>query len=545
MIIKKKNFSIFVFIIIILFAFRFLFLETIIKSSLEKMFSTLPKTEVIISSLNLSILEAKIEINDMVFLYEDIADATMIGNIVGEIDVPQLLFGNLVVNKLYLLDIEVLPKEKFSFVKKEPKKLKENKDGILSKYTSRIISYFSVEGISERLEVDSLLDTSKNTFSSVLDKELKDLNDTYNEMQKTLASGDLDKSLKELEDRIKFLERNRPTDITKLPQYLKDIADLKTQYDKVQKSYNEKERAIRNFQNQINQSVKEIDNSAKMDMNVINSKINQAEVKKNNIVEHILGTEINNQVNNLTKIIEGVNKYRKSNKKSKKEKFQGKDIIFPQKDTYPVFYIKEVIIEGKDKQDFLFKGKATDVTHLQNVRNIPSKISLSQNMGSAISYIGITVDMRQELEISLENFMHNHVLKKSYWDNNSFPVEIIKGNYYLDITISYLNNKLAGNLNLYTSNLEMKLAPEINSKSLIERYFIESITRMPIFSLKIKVDGDLFQLNSNIDHVLQLATQGLIDREVEKVKEEFIQEWNNFTKEQEKYFKEEIEKFVF
>ena len=540
--IRKKYFIPFVIILSALTIFRFFFLDNLIKYSIEKSFSAIPKLIVQIDSLKLEILKGDMTINGMAFIWENSEKASYVDKIIIDINTPQLLRAKFVINDMEMIGIRIVAKDQLVWSPKIKKESQAKK--VALRLAGSVLSYYSAEKISERLEVNKLLDISQAKFTETLNKELSEVRTSYDELQKILGSADLDKSLKELESAIKVLEKNKPTDFMKIPQYIQQISSLKNQYDQVKKAYEVKQSAITKFQNRISLSGKKIEEAGMLDMELLNSKIQFADQKKQSIVTDIIGVEVNKYVEIANKGIAVMKVLRGEKPKQKKNQFKGVDIAFPIKDTYPVFYIKRLKLEGVDKQGNIFKGRGNDLTNKQTIRNLPSRLELYQDYGSSASFIGITLDLREDLKLLVNGYISNHELKDRYWDTVQFPLLISDGKYDINMNFGYVKNTISSLVKLKTTGLQLIVDPSLEKRSVLEKYFFESLREIPYFSLDIRLDGDKLGIDTNVDEYMMLATQKLIDKEIEKVVQNYATQWQNFVKEQEDSFKKEVSKLV-
>jgi uncharacterized protein (TIGR03545 family) len=330
----------------------------------------------------------------------------------------------------------------------------------------------------------------------------------------------------------------------KIPQYIQDISSLKNQYDQVKKAYENKQSAITQFQNRISLSGKKIDEAGKLDMALLNSKIKFADQKKQSLVTDIIGIEVKKYVEIANKGIAVVKVLRGDKPKQKKIQFKGVDIAFPIKDTYPVFYIKQLKLEGVDKQGNIFKGRGSNITNKQTIRNLPSRLELFQNYGSSASFVGITLDLREDVKVLVNGFISNHELKNKYWDTVQFPLLIVDGKYDVNMNFGYVKNTISSLVRLKTAGLKLTVDPSLENRSVLEKYFFESLSEIPYFALDIRLDGDKLGIDTNVDEYMMSATQKLINKEIEKVVQNYATQWQSFVKQQEENFKKEVAKLV-
>ena len=540
--IRKKYFIPFVILVLSLTIFRYFFLDNLIKYSIEKSFSAIPKLIVQIDSLKLQILKGDMTINGMAFIWENSEKANYIDKIIFDINTPQLLRAKFVINDMEMLGIRTVAKDQLVWSPKIKKESQAKK--VALRLAGSVLSYYSAEKIGERLEVNKLLDVSQAKFTETLNSELSEIRASYDNLQKILASDDLEKRLKELESAIKTLEQNKPIDFMKIPQYIQDISSLKNQYDQVKKAYEYKQSAITQFQNRISLSSKKIDEAGKLDMALLNSKIKFADQKKQSLVTDIIGVEVKKYVEIANKGIAVVKVLRGDKPKQKRNQFKGVDIAFPIKDTYPVFYIKQLKLEGVDTQGNIFKGRGNNITNKQTIRNLPSRLELFQDYGSSASFVGITLDLREDVKVLVNGFISNHELKDKYWDTVQFPLLISDGKYDVNMNFGYVKNTISSLVRLKTTGLKLTVDPSLENRSVLEKYFFESLSEIPYFALDIRLDGDKLGIDTNVDEYMMSATQKLINKEIEKVVQNYATQWQSFVKQQEENFKKEVEKLV-
>jgi len=542
--IRKKYFIPFLVVLLFLLAFRFFFLDYLLKVTIEKSFSSIPKLTFQVGKLKLYILKGDLLLTDVAMFMENLEEATVMDKVLIDINTPQLLRGKFVIRDMELLGVQVVPKKLVYWEKKKKKKDSLVKKEAL-KLASKSVSYYSIDNLSERFEINKLLDVSKANFMKVLNQEIDEVRASYDAMQKVLASGELDKRLGELEQAIKRLEKNKPTDLLKLPQYLQEISSLNKEYEQVKKAYEAKSEAIKSFQKKLDFAKKNVENAGKLDLDLINSKFKFAENKKQSLASDFIGSKALGYIDLANKGVEALKTLKKGmGFKQKKNSFKGIDITFPIKDSYPIFYINNLKIEGKDKQGNQFKGTGQDITHKQNVRKLPSRLEFSQNLGSVVSFLGITVDLREDIKVLANGFTRNKKLSSSYWDIKNIPLQITEGLYDVDFVVGYKSEKLFANIKMKTNKLKIQTEPAVMSKPMVERYLFESLGKLSKFSFTINLDGDKLSVDSNLDEYIASASQALVNKEIEKVKQNFTNEWQSFVKEQEEAFKKEVSKLV-
>ena len=540
MILRKKYLIPFVVTIVFFLLFRFLFLDNIVKYGIEKTISLIPTLEVRISSLSMSLLRGKVELQEMMVYADNLNDVIVFNDVFIEINNNQILRGRFVINEMQVSGMNFVDKASVDWRRKDEKK----RSGIGARIAGMVASYYSMERINERLELDKLFDIKINQFSDVLEKELQEIVSYYESMEKAFASDELEKKLKVLERKLRDLERNRPQDLKSLPGYLQEISSVRDEYEKVRKAYNEKQSALQQFKRRVDSAIKRVEEAAKFDLRTIDERLKSVQTKKESAVSDIVGEEVNNYLGILDKSVQVAKALRGDPRKRKpRRQFKGENIAFPVQDSFPVFYIKNVSIDGTDKQGNSFRGKAEDVTHRQNIRNVPSIVSFSQNLGSALSFMTVTVDLRDEVAFFADAFMKNHKLRDRYWDAEHLPLEINRGAFYVDMKAAYENNNFSSKVLVNTRGLEMSLHPAVNNKSWLERYFFESLSKMDHFQLDIRLDGSSLVINSNIDDVLAVASQRLLAAEVDRIdriKDHYSEQWNSYVSEQIKKFKDEV-----
>lgn len=539
--VRKKYFIPFIIILVLVSLFKVFFLDNILKISLEKSISAIPQIDCKIDKLKLKIIKGEINLKDVIIVLEGKDDAILVSNALIELNNSQLLRGRLVINNMQVLGIEVVDKELVIWEKVK------KKDSIAKvatkKATKSILSYYSADNLAQRLEIDKLLDVNKASFLKVVEQEYLQLVSSYNEMQNVLTSDDLDKSFKELEQAYKELESKRPNDWTQLPSYLQELASLKQQYDRVKLAYDNKQSAINRFQVKVNNSIKKVQDAGNVDMRIIDEKIKFMNTKQQTAMSDLIGAEVREYVDLTRKSIDVLKSFKKEKKKT--TLFKGVDMQFPLKDNYPVFYIEKVKIEGVDKKKNKFSGVASDITHKQELRNIPARVELFQNLGATVSFLGVTVDLRDNLTVIASGFMNNHALSSAYWDVQNIPLDIVAGKYNVDFLLGYEEDVFSALIKVKTTDLKLALNKTIDKKNWIERYLFESLSKMPYFSFNLDLKGDKVLVESNIEKVLDIASQSLVNKEIDKMKEIYVNDWNSFVKEQEIKIKEDISKLAF
>ena len=538
--IRKKYFVPFSLVIVVLIAFRLFLFEPIVKIVIQSSLSAIPKVDVSIKKLNLSIIHGQLSLSDLLVVYDEANDNVSIKDVKLDIDMNNLLKGKFVVDKMLIAGVSFINNDieiASDGIQDEDKSAKSSK---VAGMADGVLSYYSAESISKRLELDSILDLSKAKLEKVLSEELVAIQSSYNVLQEVLEDESLDKEFKQLEIAIKEKEQNQPSDFTKLPQYLQELAELKEQYDKVQLEYSKKEAAIRGFENRAAWANKKVNKAAKADMGAIDSKLRKIDAKQQSFTADLIGVQIGKYLGIADKAIAILKTFKKDKADVPVHKFKGIDVSFPIEDSYPAFYIKDIEILGVDKNDRPFSGGAKDITNKQSVRGVPTRFEFAQNLGRSVSFIGSTVDLREGVDILVDGFMQNQDLKNAYWDSSQIPLKIDKGTYDFSVDAGYSDDKLIAKVGVETDGLKMSFFPAIEERSLVERYLFESVRSIPKFSLKIDINGDKLSVDSSIDKMMQIAHQSLIDSEVKKVKAKYDSEWQSYVKDQLNSFSESV-----
>ncbi|GEM_PF-4326512 len=536
--IRKKYFIPFVIIILCLVIFRYFFLDNLVRVSLQR---SLSKANFVVQiyKLKLHIFEGKMVMSDVVVFSKKAENATAIEKILFDLNTTQLLKARFVVTNMQVSGMKIVPRSMVYYEEEKPKK-----DNFVKKEAKKIanntMAYYSVDSLKDRLGVDSFLDLSKAKFAKVLESELNEIRVSYDEMQKVLASADLENNLKELESAIKKLESNRPTDFMKLPEYSQEIARLEREYKKVKAAYDAKADSIVNFNKKIELAKKNVEYAGKLDVGLINSKLAFVEDKKRSFVSDIIGEKVNGYIEMAKKGIEVIRVLKGDKKKKKLFGFKGVDVAFPVKDSYPVFYINNITIDGVDKNGNAFKGIGKDITYKQSVRNLPTTLELFQNLGPVAFFAKLTIDLRDDVYIAVNGYMNNQPFKSVYWDPSQIPLQIRQGKYDVNFNGGFDKDKLFSKINLKTNGLNLEQLPAIESKSVIERFLFESLGNISSFIVSIDLDGDKLTIDTNVDEYMAKATQEMIDKQIESIKQNLSDQWKGFVKEQEDNFKKEL-----
>ncbi|MFW6134247.1 MAG: TIGR03545 family protein, partial [Elusimicrobiota bacterium] len=353
---RRKGLITVLVIAVVVFVFGFFLLDNIIEGSIEK--------------IGTAIWGAKIEVGDVNIKWSPLSmeiikftAASRKHEFKNLIDIGKMKFS-VIVSPLFegKINIEEVSGQQLGFNTKRkksgflPKEKKKKRQKTIEKWKEKLSDM--MEGIKTRgvKKIEVLYEFKQHELKTprVIDNIEKEFNKTKNEIERLKQLNaqkivdDLKQSIKEIESiKIKNVQ-----DAVSAQEKISKFQDSLKKAENFQKNINNRIEKIKSSLNQINRQLYNLNQAKQQDMKAIMGRLKLPSFETREIAEVIFGPLLTDKFKTVLEYREKIKKHvpPKQEKKVKRPREQGTDIVFIKEKMNPPFWIKKALISGKQEQ---------------------------------------------------------------------------------------------------------------------------------------------------------------------------------------------------
>lgn len=445
-----------------------------------------------------------------------------------DLSTRSLLSGQVYVQNAQVSGIELGTSRKTSAALNKPKppkkKVKLRKPTKLEleaqQEVKKTMAYYSWEAISTRLGLDELMDTSAFQFTNKLSKTSKDLSEWPANLEAQLASPNIEAQALLVQKQWDTLQKNAPSEFTKLPAYIKQVQALQDQIVSLNDLVQDKQKRINHATDYWQAQVSGLQKQANNDLLTLQDRIRSVQAKPMGAMNSVLGDQYKKVIVNVQDKVDMV--LSKVKPKPKKipwyQRFnvKGDDVVFPIYEHRPKFLIEHVQCDGVfGRFGDAFMGTIDEITFQQNVRNKPTVLKFHTKQGQSPRQFNVKgiIDLRGGVSMTVSGVASGFPVGASYWDTASIPFTIEKGLLGVNGQFVWSNGQLNLGTDIRAEGLQFIQAPSFREDDLFHKLMKDVVASTSLVDLKVRFEKGLLSMDSNLDEALSNAMNRVIDVE--------------------------------
>lgn len=414
----RKNFIYFLLVPLLLFLLAgYLFLDKWIESEIEDAGETIFGARVEIDGLSLNFFPPGVEWTkiEVANPYNPWTNLFETGNVKFAMDFNQLLRKKYVIETVEVYGLEIGTKREASGELPENERKKSTlltAEQTFRKSAENFINQikettpiFDIAELKGNFNPDSLIRILDIQTVAKLDSIRKQTLKVSGHWQGTLSEFEEGKNkISEIEQKIKSIDpaqlnnvQNITNAILIADNSIKSISDLKNTFEKRYQSIN-------GDISMLVTSVDSVDDYVKRDYQNLKNMARLPNINTPSIAQLLVGNEMYKRVQSYLGYADvarlSIKKYQPEPEFQKTPRFEGQNIKFPSPDSYPDFWIKQIIVKGGKKGSGLFSGSGTvkNISDNQQITGLPTTVNLEGFLTNHRS-INITgrIDRRKEI----------------------------------------------------------------------------------------------------------------------------------------------------
>jgi uncharacterized protein (TIGR03545 family) len=413
----RKNFIYFVLVpILILLIAVYLFVDKWVESEIENAGETVIGAKVEIDDLKiklfpLSIEWAKIQVANP---YDPWTNLFETGNLKFEMDVNQLLRKKYIIETVEVNGLAIGSKRTTSgalpeSIRKKSTLLTAEKTfretaGDFINQLKQTTPIFDLARLKGNFNPDSLIKILDIQTVAKLDSIKQQVTRASRQWDASINDFETSKSkILDIEAKVKMIDPQQLTNvqnivnaITVVDNSIKSVNEIKTTFESRYKSINSDITTIAS-------SVDSIDDIIKKDFQHLKEMARLPSINTPSIAQLIVGNEMYKRVTGYLGYADiarqNIKKYQPEPEYEKPKRLAGQNIQFPSPGTYPKFWIKQIVISGREKDGDIFVGKGSikNISDNQNITGLPITADLEGDLTNKRSMkISGMIDRRKE-----------------------------------------------------------------------------------------------------------------------------------------------------
>tara|TARA_A100001015_G_scaffold321124_1_gene450263 strand:- start:7016 stop:8863 length:1848 start_codon:yes stop_codon:yes gene_type:complete len=374
-----------------------------------------------------------------------------------------LLHKKVVINDAKLIDLSLLtPRKESGFLPKtkiEPVKKTSLVKEKLSKSLNKQLASFMPSDIN----IDTLLGTDTDLFKDIYKEtelELKTLDQKWRTVAK---NNSFSQELSGIEKQIQTLDTSSVETVEDIQRLISKIQTIKESSKKLHQKIEGTKAAFDNDFKKVMTKQKEIKKIGEKELSKALSRIpsNPNSTKIGDLLfSQTIQSKIDPVISMVSKI-KNVHTATKIQKPQQKGRLEGTTILFKDKKQYPKFWIKELTVSGKGRNNQYIKGSGKDLTTNQKLTNKTMSLSINTNdVFSKGTSSKITLKQKLILDDS-KTYLYISAkkipLKKlSIFESQSESVTLVKGNATIFVSLTLMQDFIDGKLRLNANKLSIQ-----------------------------------------------------------------------------------------
>ena len=525
---NNKTLGLLVFIVAISILLRIFLLDWLVEKSIEYSAGKILKTHVQIDDAHLSISGGELSLNRLLIADKNTKGRSVFatGKILAKINIKALLRAQLDVEEIRINDIEIGAGFISESKSTDAKKKSQNQD----KKKSKIASYYEMDEISDRLNIDNITNLeSLTTFKRADEASLK-ISQLSSSFNSELENPELDNRIKKLSSDWELLEKNQPQNISDYPAYLSQVSEIKTQMTNVYSDIDKRKNKMQNIYKQGESEISAVQTQSETDLQEINNKIDQISSTQESFLEDIVGDRYMGYVKKAQTAMAIIKKLKKdkTKKASWKDKifYKGEDVSFTLKDKKPKLLIEKVLFSGwwgEKDQSNEFLGVIDEISSDQRIRNITTKMRIKSKEYSSIKRTDIRgeLDSRvDDVHVSINIDSIGNKLESAYWDESQIPFNISSGNFGISGNVAVIGDYYSTIIQVNTDKTKVIKSDGYEEGNLLNKMLAAVVENNERYLINVSLRGDQFAIDSNLDDLLSKEYTRFIDDKKRELKEQ-------------------------
>jgi uncharacterized protein (TIGR03545 family) len=275
---------------------------------------------------------------------------------------------------------------------------------------------------------------------------------------------------------------------------------------------------------------KSIDNWVKNDIQNAVNKARLPDFSVKNIAKMLFGPLLADRFETGLKYFNIAHKYGKklapTNKVESPPRFEGQDILFPDRRRMPKFWLKEMVISGEtgsssENRGLILAGNILNLTTNPKTVGLPTELHLSSEKIGRTAYnftalIDRATDINKDsFAFSVSNISLNNV---NVSEGGLLPKKISKGNMDIGFNLDLVADELNGYLDISTKNVSFLFGDQQKDRfAAITHDILQNVGQI---DLKLQFSGKPQNLNiglhSNLDNIFASRFKSLVSGEIAK-----------------------------
>ncbi len=470
-----------------------------------------------------------------------------------DIEVRPLFWKRVIIREMALENVRSNTKRTTDgSIPKKPEK-KDKKTGAVVKAKEQLrnelekMPAFDLSGLGKKLKIDSLVDVD-NLISVQEYKKVNQMADSsFDYWKKQTSPTDYEARLNKLEQDIKALKIDEIKDVASLTAALTKLKKIQQEIKSLREKISDQYADLRTTFDDLEQKLKQAQDSVQQDIDRAKSlaKIKDLDVKDVSML--LFGEPVVSRIEQVFGYVETAREYipkakkmASANKKEKKPRMQGRNVLFPFHYRYPRFLMRTANFSaataaGDTSRAYFVEGVLKGVTNEPAIYNRPTRFNfdLKKIDGNAYNMKGsfdhITAQAKDSLWISARNFGLGKVnLKKSRY----FPEAVTAQKGDISLTGYFIEDAIDMKLKFDAKPVNFIYADAAAGR--IEAVIRDVLKGLKELKLNASVQGEKsdyqLRMNSNVDRLLANQVKNTIQknlRDAQMQVENYVREQSN------------------
>ncbi len=530
----RKNFIYFLLIPLLLILLAgYLFLDKWIESEIEDAGETIFGARVEIDGLSLNFFPPGVEWKkiEVANPYDPWTNLFETGNVKFQMDLNQLLRKKYIIETVEVYGLEIGTKRETSGELSESER---NKSTLLTaeqtfrKSAENFINQvkettpiFDIAELKGNFNPDSLIRILDIRTVAKLDSIRKQTLKVSGHWQETISEFEVGKKkISEIEEKIKSIDPAQLNNVQNITSALliadnsiKTISELKNNFEKRYQSIN-------GDISMLVTSVDSVDDYVKRDYQNLKNMARLPGINTPSIAQLLVGNEMYKRVKGYLGYADvarlSIKKYQPEPEFQKTKRFEGQNIKFPSADSYPDFWIKQIVVEGGKKGSGLFSGSGTvkNVSDNQQITGLPTTINLEGFLtNSRTIYITGLIDRRKESPVDEYSVTLNGVPTGQFSLGRSdfLPTNVKDALLNSKITLALPGNSFDISAGFKLSGFTLQF--ETEPKNVFESIIRQVLERVKDFNINVR----MWNTGGSVDAALSTDLDDQIAKRLKEV----------------------------
>jgi uncharacterized protein (TIGR03545 family) len=549
----RKNFIYFVLVpILILLVAAYLFVDKWVESEIENAGETVIGAKVEIDDLKiklfpLSIEWAKIQVANP---YDPWTNLFETGNLKFEMDANQLLRKKYIIETVEVNGLAIgskrttsgaLPESirKKSTLLTAEKTFRKTADDFISqlKQTTPIFDLAKLKG---NFNPDSLIKILDIKTVAKLDSIKQQVTRASNQWDASINDFETSKTkILDIEAKVKMIDPQQLTNVQNIVNAITIVDNSIKSVSEIKITFESRYKSINSDINTIASSVDSVDDIVKRDFQHLKEMARLPSINTPSIAQLIVGNEMYKRVTGYLGYADiarqNIKKYQPEPEYEKPNRLAGQNIQFPSPDTYPKFWIKQIIISGREKDGDLFVGKGSirNISDNQNITGLPITADLEGDLTNKRSVkISGMVDRRKETPFDEYSASLIGVPTGEFkLGKSDFLPSILKdGILSSSVKLALPGNSFDTNADFKFSNFILQF--EKDPKNIFESIVRQVLERVKEFNVNLRMwntKGSIqIALATDLDNQIAKRLQEVVGEELVKLQNQLKSKFDSF-----------------